>query len=363
MTKLQLLVKTDSFNNHEIISKIVSTQGKHIILLQMSNGILKITNESTEITWIPITFPKISQEYNSLLILSQQVWFVFRQYLFNKKYESITMEGYPFALIACLAKILKLTEIDYITYMCGDWLKDSGTRKSNLISYIGNQIFYPLSERFIANNCDLIINLHQDIIKQREKLIGKKIKAKQLVIIPTIPNRNPIFKKHSNKILYLGKLRSDSGLIEFLHSLEAKGHFKTFQLNIIGPKTTGLIEVQKKYNHLFETNQIKYLGFIDREKYSEILPDYFCGLNLITSTDNYSTYTIQAKIVDYISYCIPVLTSINVNESSLKLISENKLGLVTSINTETIINCVEDLFNNQVFYYSNIRKFFENNSK
>ena len=169
-----------------------------------------------------------------------------------------------------------------------------------------------------------------------------------------------INKRERKQICFLGLVREDSGLEWVIPSLPKLWEKYGIKLVIIGWPSPHL----KKIKELIVTNNaqecIEFHNHLDYGKLKEVLDSCFCGLNLITNTDSYSTYGIPGKLIDYLQMLIPLIITDGVGPFA-KVVQEKQLGLVIK-SSEELTMAIEELYSNNSSYQKNIQNYILNRS-
>ena len=83
--------------------------------------------------------------------------------------------------------------------------------------------------------------------------------------------------------------------------------------------------------------------------------DCFCGINLITSTESYSSFAVPGKFIHYLQMQIPILAS--KNNGFVDVLEKNKLGIVIELDTSLILSSIHKLYQDQETYITNILQY------
>jgi len=247
----------------------------------------------------------------------------------------------------------KIGMCDYTIHVASDWLVSS--RKQPFVSYLANNIVFPIFDYLGCILSDLVLNSSEKISESRQAYWGKRVEKHRIDYPLYFKIHDDINKRERNRICFLGLVRNDSGLelvIPLLYNLWEKYGIK---LVIIGWPSPHL----KKIKELIVANNVQeyveFYSYLDYARLKEILDGCFCGLNLLTTTDSYSIYGIQGKLVDYLQMLIPIIVTDGVGPFA-KVVQEKQIGFVIK-STEELAKAIEELYNNNLHYQNNIRNY------
>jgi len=258
---------------------------------------------------------------------------------------------------AVLAGILKkLCLCEKMVYLPGDWLAGSKTKKG-VLSHVGGNIVFPLFDYCACRLSDLTLNCTEMISKSRYEYWGRKIAKKELLfrVRLTIKQNKPSAADARN-IAFMGGVRSDSGLELVIRSLNKIKGAQEICLKLIGPRNERSLVLERFAHECGADSKVMFSGFVDRQDLKSVLADCFCGVNLITSKDSYSTKTLPAKIFDYLQYLLPVIVTENSGWIA-DVVRTHELGEVVVPNEESFQRAVERIYQNQTRYRNNIVKY------
>lgn len=260
------------------------------------------------------------------------------------------------AFVAGLCKKIGLCE--YTIHVASDWLVSN--RLQSPASRFANNIIFPIFDYLGCVLSDLVINSSQKISEARYKYWDKELEKNKLDYPINIKIHENINKRKRNQICFLGTVRYDSGLemvVPILHELWGKWGIK---LVIIG-NPTPYTKVIKK---LIIANNVQdcviFYNYLNSEKLKEVLDGCFCGINLITSMENFSIYGVPGKLIDYLRMLIPVIVTEGIG-SFAEEVKRNKLGFVID-SREELFKALEELYINNLCYQKNIQNFINNRS-
>lgn len=255
---------------------------------------------------------------------------------------------------ATVAGILrKLNLCNKSIYIPGDWLASSSPKR--FWSYISSNLIFTMCDYLACKFNDIVLNNTVQIAEARYKFWGRKIakKEKLYLLKAKIKAKSIDIEKKNNNICFFGNLREDSGLEIIVKALSEVRKFQDISLKIIGPENYRSERIRQLSIQYNVNEYVKILGFVGTNQFAEIFSDCFCGINLLTSTDSYSSYTIPAKIIHYLQHLLPVI----ITEGSgplTSIIRDNRLGIVIEPSQEAFIDTVFKIYNEQKQYRENI---------
>ena len=97
-------------------------------------------------------------------------------------------------------------------------------------------------------------------------------------------------------------------------------------LKIIGPDST--VErghIEESIKKLGLEYLVELYEFLPLDELEEIMKDCFCGINLITNAESYSSLAIPGKFIQYLQMKMPILAT--KNNGLVNVIEKNKLGI------------------------------------
>jgi glycosyltransferase involved in cell wall biosynthesis len=244
---------------------------------------------------------------------------------------------------------------DKSIYLPADWLV---SRYNRFFSYIANNLFFPAIDYFACRFNDTVIDHTEEISEARSKFWGRKITKKERVYKyqPKIKIDNVGIDIIGRNICFIGQMREDSGLDLAIKALSKIKQRQDICLKIIGPKTHQYIylkELSQQYNL---GPYVNFLGFVSTDRFTDVLSDCFCGINVITSRYSHSRYTIPGKVMHYIQYLLPLIVTKNMGRFSA-IVSDNGLGVVIDGSEEKFIDAVYKIYFEQRRYRDNIIKY------
>jgi len=286
--------------------------------------------------------------------------YIFTSYRVNK---AISENTYA-AVIIGFFRLLNRCKKSY--YIGVDWLATKS--RKNFSSYLLSNIFFPVCDLIACRLNDVLLTSKptitarygfwkRDITKEtrifsywKSQIVDRSYHRKGKKII-------------RNKIFFLGFIRSDSGFEIIIQSIKNLYSKYGIKIKIIGPMTQELKKILISVKKLRLENTVEYLGFINTNDFSKAVTDCFCGINLLTDAESYSKYTVPSKLVYYIQFLLPVITTRGAGLNLTELIELNRLGLVIDPNKAKFEEAAGELFVNHKKYCHNIIKFIHNNKK
>ncbi len=245
-------------------------------------------------------------------------------------------------------------------YVPGDWLVN--LKNESFFKYIGNNVIFPLADYFACRFSDLVLHHSQAISDARTKFWGKRVTGfeKPYIYRPRVKISLEMRNAHRrNKICFLGQIRKDSGLDLILNMLSEMRQEVDMSLVVIGPKTHEYEAIKKHVADLGLQHLVEFYGFVKTEDLSMILADCFCGLNILTSKDSYSSYALPGKLMHYIQHLLPVVVSEGIGYFS-GVVQEHGLGQVIEARPELIKKSLLEIHGDYDRYRENILRYIKN---
>jgi glycosyltransferase involved in cell wall biosynthesis len=241
-----------------------------------------------------------------------------------------------------------------LIYIPGDWL--AGSKTSNGIwSHIGSNIVFPSFDYLACRASDITLNCSESLKESRYNFWHRKITQREEVYTSRLKIKASLAGAYlnRNKLVFLGNVRNDSGLPLVLKCLKILYEKNGITLKIIGIFNEENLYLQKLAKELQCEKYVEFTGFIEREDFENEFSDCFCGINLLSSGESYTSKTICAKIYDYFQYLLPVIATSNTGVMG-DVIRENNLGLIIELADENIIEAVRKIHNEQIKYRESI---------
>lgn len=242
-------------------------------------------------------------------------------------------------------------------YIPGDWVITSVSNKK-LWSRIANNLCFPILDYLCCKLNDIVVNHVEKIEQARYEYWGRRIAKKEKLYSYKLQIRadDSNLDNKKNGICFIGNMREDSGLDIAIRSLVELRKRNDFIIKIIGPEGK-YCEHLKKIPSIYNIEKyIEFLGFVETDKFGEILSECFCGINLITDINSYSYNTIPGKLIHYLQYLLPVIVTEGVGPFTA-CIQENGLGVVIEPSQDSFIEAVSTIYINQNQYRENIVRY------
>ena len=205
--------------------------------------------------------------------------------------------------------------------------------------------------------CDLANSYSKLVNEARDRHWGRKL-AKNIYTRYPPPIElcaNVISTKRTN-ICFLGQVRDNSGLDLILPLLPELHRDIGAKLKIIGPSlTVERKRIEKKIKILGLENFVELYGFLPLDELKGVMKDCFCGINLTTTAQSYSSVAVPGKFIQYLQMKIPILAT--QNNGIVDVIRENNLGVVIEPSPSLILASVEKLYKDQKNYIISILKY------
>jgi len=269
----------------------------------------------------------------------------------------VIVEGYFLSFLLGLAKILGLYK--KCVYISGDWLEGS-RRRSNPLGYIANDFFFPMIDFLSCKLNYAVFDISDVIAEKRYNYWNKQITQKEENLFFPLFMRSELVDKDSiNKNLcFLGIMRDECGLDVAINSLKILREHEDFHIKVIGAYSYEYQNLKKLAQDRGVGDVVHFYGFTARDRFGSILSDCFCGMHLLKSRNSYNSFSLPAKLGDYVQYVQPMIVSTNVGYFK-DIILANKLGLVIEPCENEFVTGVLELYTNQVSYRKNILKYLE----
>lgn len=227
------------------------------------------------------------------------------------------------------------------------------------LRYLAFYVFMPLMDGLACKLNDTVLNYTKKTSEVRTKFWGRNIIKDERTIYPKIQNKAKcnLFNSQRKSILFLGYMRMDSGLDIVFKSLKTIRKKEDFNIKIIGPQGSSYYSNYSYFRDLILKNEldkyVNFLGFLDKKEISFEASDCFCGINLLTKIDNPSYYIIPGKLLHYIQFLLPIITTEGAGFMA-KIIKENGLGLVIQPTEEEFIESLFIIYKKYEEYKNNI---------
>jgi glycosyltransferase involved in cell wall biosynthesis len=351
----------DSFDK-KLFSRDILSYSKNSMMFFWDFKGIHLAYKPGHVKWFPTTikfpFPK-NHNFKNLLLPFTWVIF-FGTFLF-------------FAVIICIIYRPKvcLTENTWVASIFGiarkiglckvfiyctcDWLANQGDK--GFLSRLVNNYLFIFMDYIAIKTCDLADSYSKLVNEARELHWGRTLAKKTHTRYPPPVDiySGTLSLKRTN-ICFLGQVREESGLDLILPLLPEL--YKNFgaKLKIIGPySTVERTSIEKKVKNLGLESFVELHGFLPLDELQEAMKDCFCGINLTTSSQSYSSYAVPGKFIQYLQMKIPILAS--QNNGIVDIIKENNLGVIIEPSPRLILTSVGTLYKDQKKYIKSILKY------
>ena len=347
---------TDSFNED-----IIAYSPNSIILNWNYNKIwVQYKPENIKLNKTTINFLKFKNQRSFLTSIAQmlQVFKLFLVLCYKFRPKIFIVENYLEGVIAGIMRKFKLA--DKTIYLPADWY--AGFRYKKVISNIVNNVIFPYLDYLACRLNDVVIDrLGGGITESRNKYWGRKIPTtkEQYAPQPRIQATNVYAGRKRVNICFIGEMRQDSGLDIAIESLTKIREHLDINIKVIGPKRLHyeyFMKLAERHNLI---QCVEFLGFVEREDFDRVLSDCFCGINILTTAESYSTRGMPSKLMYYFQYLLPVIISEGVPQFVKLNIIDNELGVIITPSTDEFVNAVLNIYSKQEFFRMNIKKYIE----
>lgn len=286
----------------------------------------------------------------SLFLLALKLTFKFRPKVF-------IAEGYYLGFQTGILRCMRIYKRS--VYISGDWFVGN-KRKSKILGLITNELIFPMMDFCACKLNDVTFNITELIGNKRQQYWSKRIaKIEKTIYFPlTIKSRNIDKNKINKQICFVGIMREQCGLDVAIRSLKELRNYADFSISIIGPYSYDYKIFKKIAEDTCVARYVHFLGFLDRNKFKDILSSCFCGLHLLNIKESYNSFSFPAKIGDYIQYLLPIIATEDIG-CSKELIMKNNLGVIINLDEKTFISNLLSVYKEQNVYRANIIKYLE----
>ncbi len=197
-------------------------------------------------------------------------------------------------------------------------------------------ILFEIYENYIAKKFDYIITSTPFIKDRFLKINHKTIDVQNMPILSEFTNIKHNWATKEKALCYIGGITKIRGIEEIIVAVK---HLPEIMLYLAGPLEND--ELKKIINN---NNQIKYLGFLNRNEIKTILNKCICGLILFLPEENHIKSQ-PNKLFEYMSSGLPVIAS---NFPLWKeIVESNNCGIcVDPLKPDEISKAIEYLINN-----------------
>ncbi|PIY83038.1 MAG: hypothetical protein COX96_08040 [Candidatus Omnitrophica bacterium CG_4_10_14_0_2_um_filter_44_9] len=357
-----LAYKVDSFDTAVFCQDIMSFSEQSIILGFNQKGVYPINLpknghfNNLSVNFFSLNKKKLDYLISPLIFLIDyaRIGWLFLLLMARWRPKRVIVENTYVAAWASILRRLGLAK--KMIYLPGDWLAGNAAKRG-IWSYVGNNIVFVWADYIACRNSDLTINYTEAMSKARKTFWKKEICRNEVIFQNRLMIKSAVLTptKQARKIAFIGTVRHDSGLDWVMRLLPKLKEEFGISMKIIGLPAP---ELELLAAALKLTNVIEFTGFLDRDSFKDALSDCFCGINLITTQDSYTSKTLPAKIYDYMQYLLPVIVSPYVGPVA-DLIRRQRLGLVMDLNEKDFMVGVSELYRAQTEYRERIKTYIE----
>jgi len=233
----------------------------------------------------------------------------------------------------------------------GDWLVNDSYRR--LFSRIANNYIFPAMDYFACRLCDSVLD-HSPKITQARLAFWKRAVPRHVDLYEyrprlTVTDVNRCLNARAHAMAFVGQIRPDSGLDFVLDALRGLWERQNIRLTVIGPATHEQARFRVAVRAMGLERAVTFAGFLDARDVPGALAECFCGINLLTSSASYSSFTMPGKVMHYIQNLLPLIVSPGIGGFA-DVVSERGIGRVIEPGAEAFMEAAEDIFNNQRHY-------------
>ena len=243
------------------------------------------------------------------------------------------------------------------TFICcaGDWLANQG--RKGFLSRLANNYVFVYMDYIALTTCDLADSYSKLANEARDRYWGRQLSRiihhRHPPPVDVYPNAIPDTRTN---ICFLGQVREDSGLDLILPLLPELHRDIGAKLKIIGPySTVERTRIEKTVKSLGLEPFVELYDFLPLDELQEVMKDCFCGINLITTAESYSSFAVPGKFIQYLQMKIPILAT--QNNGIVDVIKENNLGVIIEPSASLILSSLLNLYKDQKNYVRNIIKY------
>jgi glycosyltransferase involved in cell wall biosynthesis len=252
-------------------------------------------------------------------------------------------------------------------YIPGDWQVNQ--KHKNSLSRFANNLYFPFMDLISCRLNTIVLDHTRKITLAREQFwVNKKFNNVKLYPHPLnsiklYPEsigamaKGPDPDKIRKKICFIGQLRYDSGLDIAISSLPLLRKNEDISLLIIGPRTLQYDYFKTLSKELQIEDFVHFTGFLQNKDLIPFFDECFCGLNLLTNKNSYSSFTLPGKIMHYLQSLVPVIATNGIG-SSARVLEEKNMGLIIEPTQEDFIKAVCEVFKKQRQFRLQIADFF-----
>lgn len=351
-----LVFKTDSFDTDSIVKDVLSFNSDAVVLILGFDRRIRVVHTPEGREGEAIELPRFASERLNKRLAP--ILFFFDLVAYARLFTGVCLRRRPrlcwientFAA-AILGVLKRLGLCGEIIYLPGDWLMPE-KRGAGLKRYLWGLLFIA-ADYAACSSAALVLNSTARITEARRRFWGREIAKKEEIYSFNLEVKaDESAREQRQKICFMGNVRSDSGLEIVVSSIAKMKETAGVSLKVIGP-AGGEDAVRNMADPYGIASNIEFAGFVERERLPQAVSDCFCGVNLLTDPESYSSYTIPGKIIHYLQFLLPVITTKGAGVMA-DVIAKNGLGLVIEPNEDEFIEAVMKLREKQDEFRGNI---------
>lgn len=359
-----LAYKVETFDNDVIREDLLASSRRLLYLVFNKDGIYAdyapagVNLRSLRISFTKLNNPRLGYLFYPVFFFIDhlRIFIYFLKIICRFEVKTVVVENTYVAFLVGLLRRMRFFK--KMLYFPGDWL--AGQKgKQGLWSYLGNNVVFPFFDYWACRFSDMTVNHTRTMMQERRDFWGKGVSRKEVVFQPRLIIKVDIQPVQMNrKIIFLGKVRPDSGLDIALQALKAIREKLDVTMKIIYANSSAQDYLKKIIEAQRLGNVVEMVSFVDRHQFAKELSEGFCGINLLTFQDSYSSKTLPAKIFDYLQYLLPIIATSNIGSLS-NVIKVRQLGIIIEPDTQSFTMAVEEVFRRQSWYRKNISTYID----
>ncbi len=177
------------------------------------------------------------------------------------------------------------------------------------------------------------------------------------------------YRGNELKILYMGSLLPEKGLLEILESMATIIKITNNKVKLLIAGEANNQSFKDTLIDFVKTNSlegyVEFTGYAGGEKKDKLLNECDLGVafypNLANGVKNYAYYSDPAKLRDYISFGVPILIS-DIPEIHKELVDSNAALLITDLDSNTITSAITLFLNSPQKYFDGAFNFSKINN-
>ena len=338
---------TSNFDHYS--KEFISTNDKNILLLKSSSY---YKNQSIK---------RIISHWTFSLNLLIHLFFNI------KKNDTVLISSVPpeIGLIVFIVKLFK--KFDYVVDLRDLWPDVFIESKMSKLKKIFLSVYFNLLNKIMFSHTKKMISPSKGYLNYFNKKYKLNLPNEEIYF--TYINSDRILQKNNYKNLNIVFCGSVNDYFDFNHILKVAKNFRDLNLHIIGMgKSITEIQKFKIDNNL---HNIYLHGYLNHKQINEIMKQMHIGIAPYRNIKNFNL-NITNKIVEYLSFGLPVLTSCSNYQK--EFIEKNNLGFSyhdynslnlkiaelsnTNFRNEISQNCY-DFFDNNMNYEKGMEKIFK----